>query len=71
MNITSTAKLNLRLIRASKYLQRFRIELRYKPDKVNIVSDALSRLASRASDRSKSEFILDAIDSFPSQCNCG
>lgn len=47
LNTTSTEKLNLRLIRASKYLQRFRLDVRYKPGKSNIVPDALSRLASR------------------------
>ena len=65
INTTSTKKLNLRLIRASKYLQRFRIELRHKADKTNIVPDALSRLTSR-SHRSEpdSSSILDA-DTFP------
>ncbi len=47
LNTTSTEKLNLRLIRASEYLQRFRLDVRYKPGKSNIVPDALSRLASR------------------------
>ena len=47
LNTTSTVKLNLRLIRASEYLQRFRLDVRYKPGKVNIVPDALTRLASR------------------------
>ena len=46
-NITSIEKLNLRLIRASKYLQRFRLNVRYKSEKANIVFDALSRLVSR------------------------
>ena len=45
MNTVSTEKLNLRLIRASEYLQRFRLDVRYKPGKTNIVPDALSRLA--------------------------
>lgn len=47
LNTMSTEKLNLRLIRASEYLQRFRLDVRYKPEKSNIVSNALSRLASR------------------------
>ena len=33
LNTTSTEKLNLRLIRASEYLQRFRLDVRYKPGK--------------------------------------
>ena len=66
MNTIFIEKLNLRLIRAFEYLQRFRIELRHKPGKINIVPDALSRLASRAtSDRSEEDSILDVVDSFP------
>ncbi len=47
LNTVSTEKLNLRLVRASEYLQRFRLDVRYKPGKANVVPDALSRLASR------------------------
>lgn len=47
LNTVSTEKSNLRLIRASEYLQRFRLDVRYKPGKTNTVPDALSRLASR------------------------
>lgn len=65
MNTTSTEKLNLRLIRASEYLQRFRIELRHKPGKANVVPDALSRLASRSYRSETDESILDSIDAFP------
>ena len=39
--------LNLRLIRASAYIQRFHLDVRYKPGKTNTVPNALSRLASR------------------------
>ena len=46
LSTSSTDKLNLRLIRASEYLQRFNIEIRYKPGKQHIVPDILSRLAS-------------------------
>lgn len=49
LNTTSTEKLNLRLIRASEYLQRFRLDVRYKPGKINIIPDTLSRLASHES----------------------
>ena len=65
MNTTSTEKLNLRLIRASEYLQRFRIELRHKPGKTNIVPDILSRLASRSYRSEPEDSILDNVDSFP------
>ena len=64
LNTTSIEKLNLRLIRASEYLQRFRIKLRHKPGKANIIPDALSRLASR-SYRSESESVLKDVDAFP------
>ena len=43
---TSTMRLNLRLVRASQFLQQFKLDVRYKPSKEHIVSDALSRLAS-------------------------
>lgn len=61
LNTTSVEKLNLRLIRASEYLQRFRIELRHKPGKTNIVPDALSRLASRDYSTESDEAELDAL----------
>lgn len=44
--LTSTDKLNLRLVRASDYIQRFDLELRHKSGKQHIVPDALSRLVS-------------------------
>ncbi len=47
MTISSTTKLNLRLVRASEYIQRFRhLEFRHKPGKQHIVPNALSRLKS-------------------------
>ena len=46
LTTTSTVRLNLRLIRASQYLQRFDLDVRHKPGKKNVVPDALSRLAS-------------------------
>ena len=63
MNTVSTEKLNLRLIRASEYLQRFRLDVRYKTGKSNIVPDALSRLASREqhSTTTSDESVLDAL----------
>jgi len=47
LNTTAVEKLNLRLVRASEYLQRFRLDVRYKPGRQNTIPDALSRLASR------------------------
>ena len=44
---TSTARLNLCLVRASEYIQRFRnLYFRYKPGKQYIIPDALLRLHS-------------------------
>ena len=58
---TSTMRLNLRLVRASQFLQQFKLDVRYKPGKEHIIPDALSRLASanRHPDPEHSE--LDAL----------
>ena len=66
MSTSSTAKLNLRLVRASEYIQRFRnLEFRHKPGKQHIVPDALSRLRSSNiginDANSNSEGELDAL----------
>ena len=45
LTTSSTDKLNLRLIRASDYVQRFSLQIRHKSDKFHIVFDALSRLS--------------------------
>ena len=69
LNTVSTEKLNLRLIRASEYLQRFRLDVRYKPGKVNIIPDALSHLASqecRPGQTSRAE--LDELDALTVKC---
>lgn len=39
-------RLNLRLVRASQFLQQFKLDVRHKPEKAHIIPDALSRLAS-------------------------
>ena len=44
--ISSTDKLNFRLVRAFDYIQRFNLKIRHKLDKQHIVSDALFRLIS-------------------------
>ena len=46
LNSVSVEKLNLRLVRASEYLQQFRLDVRHRTGKSNTVPDALSRLAS-------------------------
>ena len=62
LNTSAAWKMNLRLVRASEFFQRFDLDVKHKPGKENIVPDALSRLASSnesnyASDRSE----LDAL----------
>ena len=46
LNTTSVIKLNLRLIRSSEYLQRFKLNIRHIQNKANTISNALSRLVS-------------------------
>jgi hypothetical protein len=48
--ITFTDKLNLRLIRAFEYIQRFNLIIKHKSEKQHIVFDALSRLISKNDD---------------------
>ena len=42
----SSIRSNIRLVRVSQYLSQFSLDIRHKPGKDNIVSDALSRLSS-------------------------
>ena len=44
-NIIFIIRFNLKLIRAFQYFQRFELNIKYKFDKRNIISNALSRLA--------------------------
>ena len=53
--IFSSDKLNLRLIRISQYLFDFNLFIRHKIDKINVVSDALSKLQTNV-------FIIEKID---------
>lgn len=45
--ISSTDRLNLRLIRASNYVQRFNLNIRHKSDRLHLISNALSRLSTQ------------------------
>ena len=47
LNTISVKKLNFRLMRASEYLQRFRLDIRYKFGKTNIIPNVLSRLVNK------------------------
>ena len=46
LNTIFVIKLNLRLIRSSKYLQRFKLNIRHIQNKINIILNALSQFAS-------------------------
>lgn len=46
LTITSTDKLNLRLVRAFEFFSRFDLNIRHKSGKEHIAPDALSRLIS-------------------------
>ena len=55
-------KLNLRIIRALKYLQWFNLNICHKPDKKDIIPNALSSLAScKETARSTAKGKLDAL----------
>lgn len=55
----NTDKLNLRLIRISQYLSQFNLNIRYRSDKIHLVSDVLSRLLDFF--LVKKEFVLDDL----------
>ena len=48
LSIFSTDKLNLKLVRVSNYIQRFELVIKYKSDKLHLVSDALFKLSTNA-----------------------
>lgn len=55
----STNKLNLRLIRTSKFFSRFNFDVRYKFDKNHLISNALFKLSNdnkKSHSKSKNEF---------------
>ena len=64
LNSENIDKLNLRLIKISAYLSQFNIDIRYKSKKVNIVSNALSRLSSISSFRNDAEMNTLNIDNY-------
>lgn len=47
INTVALERLNLRLIRASQYIQQFRLQVFHRPGKSNTVADALSRLTTK------------------------
>lgn len=61
LNTININKLNLWLVQASEYLQRFCLNVQYKFDKINIVSDTLSHLTSCEYWSKTDELFLDAL----------
>lgn len=64
LNTVSTEKLNLCLIRASEYLQCFRLDVKHKPGRNHYIADVLSRLANGDGKRRQEqneEGILDTL----------
>ena len=62
LSTTSTDRLNLRLVRASAYVQRFNITLKHIPGKTNTIPDTLSRLtATYPTDENVEDSELDAL----------
>ena len=63
-------KLNLRLVRASQYLSQFSLNIRHRVDRLNIVLDALSRLAIIVEQNDDlDEDTLDEIDVYVDDSN--
>jgi hypothetical protein len=66
LSIFSTDRLNMKLIRASMYLSQFRLNIRHRAEKFNIVSDALSRLSVEKNNSSHEALDLD-LDHYQSK----
>lgn len=64
LSTSFTNKLNLRLIRASEYIQRFNIIIRHKSGKKHVVSNALFRFKKNESNSVFFEKKLDALTTF-------
>ena len=64
LNMIFVIKLNFRLIRSSKYLQRFRLKICHIKNKTNTISDALSRLASSNGKKKIEKDVLTAMSPF-------
>ena len=63
-------KLNLRFVRAFQYLSQFSLNIRHRVDKLNIVFDALSRLAIIVEQNDDlDENTLDEIDVYVDDSN--
>ncbi|KAJ5689576.1 hypothetical protein N7462_003968 [Penicillium macrosclerotiorum] len=65
----SSENLNLRLIRASQYIQQFNLKVFHRPGKTNKTADALSRLPSARPTKPAEHDDLDSLWCNPSLCN--
>ena len=64
-NITFIEKFNFYLIRIFEYLKRFRIEIKYKSNKINIILNVLLKLINRILYRFEKNFLIfNFIDFF-------
>ncbi|KAL3428067.1 hypothetical protein PVAG01_01576 [Phlyctema vagabunda] len=61
---TATDRTNLRLVRASEYVQRFDLDIRHKAGKTHLVPDALSRLASLMPPAESAELDFDTASGY-------
>lgn len=56
--------MNIRLVRASQFLQQFRLVVQHKPGKEHILPDALSRLASVNTNLPSQDLVYSELDAF-------
>ncbi|KAJ9490152.1 hypothetical protein VN97_g3108 [Penicillium thymicola] len=61
LRTSSRERLNLRLVRASMYMQQFPIKIFHRPGKTNRIADALSRLPSAVPTPAKEDDDLEAL----------
>ena len=63
LNTTNINKFNLKLIRVSTYFFQFRLNVRHRSKKFNIVSNALSKLSIKKTSNKKNNLEINADDS--------
>ena len=63
LNTVNMKKLNLHLVCVSEYLQWFWLNIHYKSDKINIISDVLSCLVSHKYHSESDDFSLNILHS--------
>jgi hypothetical protein len=61
LSSSSPNRINLRLVRASQYLQQYRLLVYHKAGKLNYIADALSRLAAVDKAEPRKDNDLDAL----------